>query len=147
MRTWQTLIVAVALAAGASTGAAQFTGVVAPPKAKPSAAAVAAAAADSARRDTSTAVRLTEMKAWVDSAAVAVAAATPADTVTRADTTRTDTAAMNRAGRQPARTEAATGDVMTYRNGVPAPNTATLLPLVLLAGAGSLVTGAWLRRR
>ena len=145
MRTLQTLLVAAALAGGASTVAAQFTGVVAPPKAKPSRAEVAAAAADSARRDTSVVVRLTEMKAWVDSAAVAVAAAPATDTVARTDTARSDTTAQ-RAGHA-VHTEAASGDVVTYRDGAPAPDTATPLPFILLVGAGSLVAGAWLRRR
>jgi hypothetical protein len=145
VRIWHSLIIAAALAGGASTTAAQFTGVVAPPKAKPSAEAVAAAAGDSARRDTSVSVRLTEMKAWVDSAAVAVAVAPAADTAVRMDTVRTDTTAER--GGQRVRTETSTGDVMTYRSGAPAPDTATPLPFILLVGAGALLTGAWLRRR
>ena len=144
MRTWHTLIIAAALAGGASTSAAQFTGVVAPPKAKPSAEAVAAAAAESGRRDTSVSVRLTEMKAWVDSAAVAVAAAPTSDTTARMDTVRTDT---TRRGGQPVRTETARGDVTTFRDGAPAPDTATPLPFILLLGAASVLAGAWLRRR
>ena len=62
------------------------------------------------------------LKAWVDSAA--------GGAVDLRDTLAIDTR---------------TGDVL--REGVPAPDTATTLPLMLVAGAGGIAAGAFLLRR
>jgi hypothetical protein len=149
MKRWHALVSAIGFAAVATPAAAQFTGVVVPPKSKAQLQA-AAARADSAvtRRDSALAARLTDMKKWVDSAAVAVAAqprAVAGDSSARVDTTRarSDTASA----RGKVSTAASAGEVTSFREGAPAPNTASPLPLIALLGAGSLLTGAWLRRR
>ena len=120
----------------ASPAAAQFTTVVAPPKREVATASVAAnpTPADTGRRAT-----LQEMSAWVDSVAgTAPAVASAAQVV-----------------------DSASGDVVVPRSepapaterfadGARAPDTASVLPSLLLAGLAAMVTGAALlatRRR
>jgi hypothetical protein len=119
----------------ASPAAAQFTTVVAPPK---RAVATASVVADPTPRDTGRRTTLQEMSAWVDSVAgTAPAVASAAQVV-----------------------DSATGDVVVHSEPVPAterfadgaraPDTASALPSLLLAGLAAMAMGAALlvtRRR
>ncbi|MDQ3698966.1 MAG: hypothetical protein M3373_13245 [Gemmatimonadota bacterium] len=140
------IFTAAAIVLAAPSAAAQFTTAI-PPRPTPAESPAAVARADSLARDTTTSSRLTDMKAWVDSAAVAIDAGAPAPAMA-ADTLRTDTTVVVPA---PAPTDAverrgATRDAV-LRDGAPAPDTASPLPLLALLGAGALAAGAWLRRR
>jgi hypothetical protein len=93
------------------------------------------AAADSIAR-----VTITNMKAWVDSAAGDVV-------VNRVDSTGRPVAApgpvtSGAAGRSATPAES----TMTFRDGAPAPDTATYLPLLLLVGTGAIGVGVLLLR-
>lgn len=119
---------------------AQFTTFVAPPRkaasdsAKPSVVAVAKARADSVSR-----MSLTDMKAWVDSAA---GTTKPALSATDTAMTSADTLVA------PTPTPSAnTHSTTTFSNGAIAPNTATSLPTLLVVGLLSLTAGLVLLRR
>ena len=150
-----TLIAAAALAVTATALPAQFTTVVVPPPQKERPSVPRSMRSDTTQRDTSTAERLKEMSAWVDSAAVAMgieptraeslAVTVPADTVggvqappAEADTVGGPVVDSARAPR-PAPDE--------FREGAPAPDTATPFPLLALLGASLIGAGALLRRR
>jgi hypothetical protein len=128
-----TLFILAALFAvpGAS---AQFTGLVTPPP-RPAAPVELVAQAGDVHADSSAAARMSDMKAWVDSAAVAVAAQSPQDTTTPPVVVETPVAAPPQ------------DEVSAFREGAPAPNTATPLPALLLLGAGLFAGGAALRKR
>jgi hypothetical protein len=128
------IIAALLAAPGAS---AQFTGLVTPPP-RPAAPVEMIAAAGAVDADTTAAARMTDMKAWVDSAAVAVAAQAPQDTATPPPVVIETPAAAEPAPQQ---------EVTAFQEGAPAPNTATVLPALLLLGAGLVAGGAALRRR
>ena len=115
---------------------AQFTGLVTPPP-RPAPPVEIIAAGGAVAADTTAAARMTDMKAWVDSAAVAVAAQAPQDTATPPVVIETPAAA------DPAPQQ----EVTAFQEGAPAPNTATVLPALLLLGAGLIAGGAALRRR
>ncbi len=115
---------------------AQFTGLVTPPP-RPAPPVEMIVEAGAVATDTTAAARMTDMKAWVDSAAVAVAAQAPQDTATPPVVIETPAAA------EPAPQQ----DVTAFQEGAPAPNTATVLPALLLLGAGLVAGGAALRRR
>ena len=143
MKLRPTTIVLVLSAAAFLTPAAlpaQFTTFVAPPRkaasdsAKPSVVAVAKARADSVSR-----MSLTDMKAWVDSAA---GTSKPALSATDTAMTRADTLVST------APTPSATAHTTTtFSNGAIAPNTATSLPTLLIVGLLSLAAGLLLLRR
>jgi LPXTG-motif cell wall-anchored protein len=119
----------------ASPAAAQFTTVVAPPKREVAAATVVA---NPTPRDTGRRATLQEMSAWVDS--VAGTAPTVASAPFVVDSARGDVVA-------PAEPPAATE---RFTDGARAPNTASPLPSLLIAGLAAMVTGAALlatRRR
>lgn len=124
------LILAALLAAPAAS--AQFTGLVTPPP-RPAPPVEMVASGGDVSADTTAARRMTDMKAWVDSAAVAVAAQAPQDTATPPVVIETPVAVAEQA---PA-----------FREGAPAPDTATVLPALVLLGAGLIAGGAALRRR
>ena len=112
-----------------SVGEAQFTTFVAPPKkvdtvvAGDSVVVAAAPTADSVARAT-----IANMKAWVDSAG--------GDAVDlRAATSRSTT------------TPTVGEPVATFSDGAPAPNTATMLPLIAAFGASAVGVGVVLLRR
>ena len=128
-----TLFVLLALFAvpGAS---AQFTGLVTPPP-RPAPPVELIARAGDVQADTTAAARMTDMKAWVDSAAVAVAAQSPQDTTAPPAVVVTPVAPVPHE------------EVSAFRDGAPAPDTATPLPALLLLGAGLVAGGAALRRR
>lgn len=109
------LMVAV-LACAARPAAAQITTYVAPPR--PSAESrQLIASADSARRDSLERATLTNMTAWVDSAAGVTVPSTVGDSV------------------DPGR------PVTTFADGSVAPNTASPLPLLMLVGAVAFGAG------
>jgi hypothetical protein len=117
--------------AGAS---AQFTGVVVPPR---KAEAEASAAVVAARADSVRETRLTDMRAWVDSAATSLGVSTAAAPA--------DSAAFPAAPTEPAtHTETANGTVESMSTGVRAPDTATLFPLLAMVGAVFISAGAFL---
>lgn len=138
-RSIRSVLATAVLLAAPAAASAQFTSFTAhPPRPADSTAARAplVALSDSARRaqaDSANRAGIANMKAWVDSAAVAhgTSIPTPVDSSTTTVTTTTTTTA-------------ATGEV-----GLRAPDTATPLPSIILLGVGSLVAGAGLllRRR
>ena len=130
------LIAALAVAAPAAAEA-QFAGVPRAPGRRPPA-RVVASGADSARRDTLPPTRLPDMKAWVDSATIALGEAgggadAPAAPMSPASTT---TAASG--GR---------GADSTMRDGARAPDTATPLPTIAFVGSLLVAAGLFVRRR
>jgi hypothetical protein len=154
-----TLIAAVALGLFAESLPAQFTAVVIPPPKPERPTVPRSMLTDTTKRDTSAAVRLQEMSAWVDSAAVSMgieptaaeslATRIPADTsegvlapAPVADTVggpEVDTLLA------PARPPLAAPD--EFREGAPAPDTATPFPMLALLGASLIGAGALLRRK
>jgi hypothetical protein len=110
----------IASLAGASSAQAQFTTFIPPQTVVQDSAARAVAVADSVQAvaDTSTAVAITNMKTWVDSASgIASPPITPLpESTTVAEST-------------------------TFVNGARAPETASDLPLLLLVGGIALMTG------
>ena len=141
--TRQAFCVALALTLTASPAAAQFTAVVQPPKARTAATADAAAqATPGARSDSAGRTTLTDMRAWVDSAAGVVApdSTTPTDS-TRRDSSATWTSSAGDVTPPPHPAAHDAGD------GTRAPDTATMLPGIAIAGLAMLAAGAWLLRR
>ncbi len=139
--------VAALVTVAAVPAAAQVASVVAPPKVAHAETAQVQAKAIAAKRDTSVATRLSDMKSWVDSASGVAIKTTPISATPSADSTRpritsADTArAASTVRAQPARVEAT-----TFHNGAAAPATATLLPMIVLAGIALLSAGVVLIR-
>ena len=138
---------AAILAFGVARADAQITTVIEAPKRADAKQQVAAQRAQVAQ-DSIARVTLTGMKQWVDSAAEALAIRPDTGTVPRSDTAvattqptspRPDsgTAAKPKPAAAPAE----------FRDGARAPNTATVVPTVALAGAVMILLGALLRRR
>src|SRR5919109_113220 len=127
---------AVATLFAAPVASAQFTGLVTPPP-RPAPPAELVARAGDVMADTTASRRMTDMKAWVDSAAVAVAAQTPQDTATPPPVV-VETPPAVAPAQEP---------VTEFREGAPAPDTATPLPALAILGAGLVAVGAALRRR
>lgn len=151
MKAWHKYAVGALLAAAAVPAEAQFTTAVIPP-ARPRPAEQPMVAADTTRRDTTVAARLTDMKAWVDSAAGVVAVRPPADSAFADTAAITDTlAAGDTTARvaidDPVGRRASRPPTRQFREGAPAPDTASPLALLALLGLGSIVAGAALRRR
>jgi phage tail sheath gpL-like len=119
---YRSLLAGMALALCASPAGAQITTYVAPPR---TAAPQMIAAADSARRDSVATATMTNMKAWVDSAA---GVAVPAHV---GDSLVTD----------PGR------PVTTFEDGAVAPATASALPLLVFGGMVAIGLGAVLVSR
>lgn len=141
------LIIAVAAPARA-----QITSVVAPPRPARTVERKqeAQAQAHAPKRDTAVAVRMSNMRAWVDSAsnvAVATAAAMPRDTSARDSTARV--AASKPAPAMTPRTTPAKSpapDATTFHNGAAAPATASPLAAIAIPGALLLLAGLALTR-
>lgn len=132
------LATAAALALTAAPASAQFTTFVPPKKQAPADTATTQVAAE-ARADSVQAQTLTDMKVWVDSAARALAV--------NVDTTTLDSLVVDSlAGEvmQPATPGASTTE---FREGAPAPDTATMFPMLAVAALGCLGAGALLLRR
>jgi hypothetical protein len=146
VRAIRPLFVALALGAFSTPALAQFTSTVTAPRRAST--ADSAARADSLHRTDSASVveRMTEMREWVDSAAVSVAAAAPAPT-SPAPAPR-DTSVSTGTVASEADTVRAANTVTTeFREGAPAPATATPLPALALLGVASMLAGIALRRR
>lgn len=123
------------LAAAPSAAAAQFTTVLRPPE---RAQAARPSAAEQARTDSAATLQITSMQAWVDS--VAAESAAQGDTIVAEVSTGvvvTDSAELAPAEPAPAR----------FRDGAPAPDTATPLPMLLLAGLVAAGLGGVLLHR
>lgn len=129
------LLLVFAVAPMASAGA-QFTTVVAPPPAQKQAIAVAEARA-AVPRDTGHRATLQAMSAWVDSVA-----GTPAPAVVT-DSAAGDVVASSDSAAVPSPRNEGAGTTR-FADGARAPNTASALPLILVAGLGALLVGAWL---
>ena len=124
------------VAAPLGSAGAQFTTVVAPPPAQKQAIAVAEARA-SVPRDTGHRATLQAMSAWVDSVAgtpapAVVAGSAAGDVVLPGDSAAVPTPRNEGEG------------TTRFADGAPAPNTASPLPLILVAGLGALLVGGWL---
>jgi hypothetical protein len=119
------MLVLALIASVPATAHAQFTTFIPPrPKAVDSVKAATAAQAKMAT-DSAVTTQLTNMKTWVDSAAgIAGPPVTAADSL---------------AAGLPAPVNAA--DTATFRNGIPAPETASDLPLIALLGTALLALG------
>jgi hypothetical protein len=113
--------------------AAQFTTFVAhPPRAVDSAGVPTIALTDSARRaraDSANRVAITNMKTWVDSAALAAGTRVPVSVDSTAILTDTTTR------------------VVTTSDGMVAPDTGSPLPTIILAGLAAMFAGLTLLRR
>ena len=139
-----------ALVCAASPAVAQFTTAVVPPKVKPKTDSVATRADSMRKEQVKLAERMKDMKAWVDSAAVALAAQPSPQA---ADTSAAARAAADTSRKGQRVTATATGEVAESRNdttrfkdGARAPATATQLPLLVLLGVGATLAGVALRR-
>jgi hypothetical protein len=131
-----TVVMAIALSAAlAGPARAQFTTVMTAPVKKPKA---AVAEVPQAKRDSITRTQLSDMRAWVDSAA-GVAVLTQAGDVTQ------DSLATPRP--VPSAPTASSASTTQFRNGATAPNTASPLPLLALLGVGALALGGVLLAR
>ena len=138
MQIRNVLALAAMMAVPAFTAGAQFTTVVAPPPAQKQAVAVAAAAAKATPSDTGHRATLREMSAWVDSVAGA-----PAPTVVT-DSAAGDVALSSDTASAPVAASSEKNGTTKFADGARAPNTASPLPLILVAGLGALLVGAWL---
>ena len=134
MKTRNIFALGALLIVPAFTAGAQFTTVVAPPPAQKQAVAEAAAKAE-VPRDTGRRATLQAMSAWVDSVA-----GVPAPSATVTDSVGGDVVVATDSTR--ATVEAA--GTTKFADGARAPNTASPLPFILLAGLGALVVGGWL---
>ena len=116
---------------------AQFTTFIPPQKKLADSAQTVAVAQERARADSVMRIKLTDMKAWVDSAAGTVAIPT-----TAADPTATPTPVPTTPARDTAMlTSAAVDSANRLRHGAKAPNTASDLPLLALIGGIALAIG------
>ena len=138
----QAFRVALALTLTASPAAAQFTAVVQPPRARPAATADAAQATPGARSDSAGRTALTDMRAWVDSAAGVIAP----DSTAMTDSTRDSSAVWKSSAGEVAPTQQPPA-ARDAGDGTRAPDTATMLPGIAVAGLVMLAAGAWLLRR
>lgn len=127
--TSRRLIASLALVALApAPAAAQFTTFVSPPPKVDTLIVLDSAGVPTA--DSVSRASIANMKAWVDSAAGNAVDLAAADTIPATT---------------PATTPAPGGEV--FGDGIPAPDTATPLPLLLTLGAGAIGAGAYLLRR
>jgi hypothetical protein len=138
MQIRNVLALAAMMAVPVFTAGAQFTTVVAPPPAQKQAVAVAAAAAKATPSDTGHRATLKEMSAWVDSVAGAPSPAVVTDSAAGEVALSSDTTSAPVAAKSESR------GTTKFADGARAPNTASPLPLMLVAGLGALLVGAWL---
>jgi hypothetical protein len=130
---------------GAGTANAQITTVVAAPPRKTEAAQQAAAQQrEKVAQDSVARVTMTGMKEWVDSASAALAIRP--DTV---PTTADSSVGTPRAATAPApKSDSSTAERQPeYRDGARAPDTATPIPAIGLAGVVLILAGMALKRR
>lgn len=134
---------------GAGTAQAQITTFVAsPPRKTEPAQQVAAQQREKAAQDSVARVAMTGMKEWVDSASAALAIR-PDTVPTAADTALgTPRAATAPAPKSDSSANAQASDRQSeFRNGARAPNTATPIPMIALAGVLLIAMGMVMRRR
>jgi hypothetical protein len=137
MKTKNILALGALLVTPLFTAGAQFTTVVAPGPAQKQAAAAEAAKVAQVPSDTGRRATLQAMSAWVDSVAgVAAPSATIADSVGGDVALAADSA--------PAAASNTTSGTTRFADGVKAPNTASPLPFMLVAGLGAMLLGVWL---
>jgi hypothetical protein len=120
-----------------ATALGQFTAFTTPPRPRVDSSKIQATPEQQrATTDSLSRVAITNMKAWVDSAA--------GDVVVN----RTDSAGRPVAAPGPvtSRTTAAAESTMVFRDGARAPDTATALPLIMLLGASAIGVGVVLLR-
>lgn len=130
------LTAAAAIGLSSVPAAAQFTTFVPPKKeavADTTPTQVAEARADSVQKQT-----LTDMKVWVDSAARALAV--------NVDTTRLDSAVADSIAGEVVSDAPSQAPTRAFSEGAPAPDTATIYPLLLMAALGCLGAGVLLLR-
>ena len=117
---------------------AQFAGVPRAPRRRPAAETVVASR-DSTPRDTLPPTKLPDMKAWVDSATIALGAAGGSAAPVGPPVPAPDAPVGS--------TPRGRGADSTMRDGARAPDTATPLPSLALAGALLVGAGLFVRRR
>jgi hypothetical protein len=129
--TYRATVLSLALAALTPIASkAQFTTFIAPARPSADSAKAATVAVQRARSDSTAQVSITNMKAWVDSAAGVAPPATASESLQVATTTNATS---------PTRT---TGSATTsFSNGAVAPATASHLPMLALLGLASLSVG------
>ena len=140
---------AAMLIASAGTAKGQITTVVAaPPRKTEPAQQAAAQKRDQAAQDSVALVTMTGMKEWVDSASAALAIR-PDTVPTTADTS----VGTPRAATSPAPRSDSSGTARTqqpapeFKDGARAPDTATPIPAIALAGVALIFVGVALKRR
>jgi hypothetical protein len=136
MRIEKAVLMLGFIVAPIASAGAQFTTVVAPPPAQKEAIAAAEARAQ-VPRDTGHRATLQAMSAWVDSVAGTPAPAVVTDSAAGDVAVSSDSAAVPTSRNEGAGTT-------RFADGARAPNTASPLPLILVAGLGALLVGAWL---
>jgi hypothetical protein len=135
---YQTIVVLAFSTLLPATAAGQFTAFTPPRQPADSAKPVATPAQQAAAADSLARVAITNMKAWVDSAAGDVV-------VNRVDSAGRPVAApgpVTSGAATPARSES----TAVFRDGARAPDTATWLPLLVLVGTGAISVGVLLLR-
>ena len=137
MRVEKAALILGMIVAPLATAGAQFTTVVAPPPAQKQAIAMADAKKAEVPRDTGHRATMQAMSAWVDSVAGTPAPAVVTDSAAGEVAMSTDSAAVPTPRNEGAGTT-------RFADGARAPNTASPLPLILVAGLGALLVGAWL---
>ena len=146
MKLWLPVAAVAACMGSATPAAAQFTATVVPPPRAKQPAAEAARPLAAPRADSAAAARLSDLRAWVDSAAGAIATEPAADSQAPSETVgdSADTAMVT--GPTSRSVAAAQRETQEFRNAAPAPATASSLPLLALLGLGSLLLGITVRR-
>src|SRR5687767_6996860 len=132
------LVAASALALTAAPVSAQFTTFV-PPKKAPVADTASTQVAAEVRADSVQKQTLTDMKVWVDSAARALAV--------NIDTTAVDSMVVDSLAGEVVQPVPESTPTTEFREGAPAPDTATMFPMLAVAALGCLGAGALLLRR
>ncbi|HEX5437643.1 MAG TPA: hypothetical protein VFW98_10825 [Gemmatimonadaceae bacterium] len=146
MKRWVPVVLAMGLAACTASAEAQFTAAVIPPHTpRAQAPPPLVTRVDSELPPAPPALpTMAGMKAWVDSAAQALAAPPTADTAQSPARPAPPVGSSAAHARPAAPTP---GKTTRFRNGAPAPATASPLPLLAVLGMASIIAGALLRRR
>lgn len=139
-RSTTTVLAFAFLALAPVVASAQFTTFVAPPRKAAVDSAKALIAEGTARSDSVARLTLTDMKAWVDSAA----GTSSNPQVAVADTSLPASQLPNPTPSTTAATPAS--ETTTFSNGAIAPDTASLLPVLLASGGLLLLVGGLLLR-
>lgn len=142
------VFLAAACLAVAAPASAQFTATTVPPR-KPENQARVVTNGDTTKVNltdsTSVSARMSDMKTWVDSAARSLSLSPPVAADSLQPPTASDSLPVPTQPSPPASRNA--DDSAVFRDGAPAPATASPLPLIALAGVLSILAGAMLRRR